>query len=564
MSRNDDSISRVEALGSDSDLIRNAASALVDGFENLVKITTDVELPLHMGREDYLLYAKPFKLNANTQWLIVSLSPKNSFLQVINRYNRFFLIMLLFLLLISVISAIYLARMISRPIEELNRMIQDPKNDWSEDPKPSMLVETDNLATELHEMQRTIQDNIETLFEEIQHRKDTEIALIQAKEIAEENNRLKSNFLSNMSHEVRTPLNGILGFAELLSEELKDEHTHNMATTVYKSGRRLMQTLDMVLDLSRIEANKQEVSWQVVDLNTAVQKPVHLFQPSAAKKHLELIFIPAEAPIFLKTDPSILDHIIHELVANARKFTEKGSIIVQIENKIQTEGTVCISVKDTGIGISAEHLNLVFEPFRQVSEGWSRSFEGTGLGLSLSAKYVKLILGEIIVQSELGLGSTFSLIFPANLVLDTPHEAHKPLPAQSPLLPITKLESTFLPKILLVDDDIICYSLVSKMLRNVAEVQHATDGVEAMSMLKRTNYPLILLDINLKSNLNGTVVLQNIRKLPIYNGVPVVAVTAYAMMGDRENLIESGFSDYLAKPFAKEDLLSILKMWLGI
>ena len=562
MSRTDNVISRVEALGSDSALIRNAASTLAGRSGGLGNIDTDIEIPIRVGKDEYLLHAKPFQLNKDTQWLIVTLSPKTKFIQILNRHNRTFFVLLFFLLLLSVSSAIYLAGIISRPIEALNRKIQDPNHDWSEDPKPSMLVETDNLAIELHEMQRTIQENIETLYDEIQHRKNTETALIQAKETAEENNRLKSNFLSNMSHEVRTPLNGILGFAELLREELNDERTHNMAVTIYKSGKRLLHTLDMVLDLSRIEANKQEITWHVLDLNDAVYKPVHLFTPSVTKKHLKLNFIPLDAPIYLRTDPTILNHILHELIANARKFTEEGAITVRLENNINTDGNICISVSDTGIGISKEHLAVVFEPFRQASEGWNRSFEGTGLGLSLCKKYAKLIHGEIKVQSEIGKGSTFSLLLPANLLCEPPAEPLDQVVKQENELPKVKVESNFLPRILLVDDDYVCYSLVSKMLRDFAEVVHAPNGMEALDMIKHNSYPLILLDINLKSNLSGLIVLDEIRKLPLYSGVPVVAVTAYAMKGDREGLMGQGFSDYLSKPFNKEDLLKIFRQWI--
>ncbi len=555
---------RMEALLSESKFVRSTAGVIQDRFADFAKITTEVDLSVRIANSDYLVFVKPFNVINDQSWLIVTLLPRTSFMQQVYEINKFAMFALLIVLLGSVIIAILLARMITKPILSLDKKIQaTSKGDWSVEPIPTRITEIDDLASVFYLMQTTIQNNIEVLNKEIKQRKSMEEALIVAKENAEENNRLKSSFLSNMSHELRTPLNGILGFSEILIEELKTKRKRDMATMIHSSGLRLLQTLDMVLDLSRVEANKQEIKWTKVDLNRLLFRVVTLFQPGAIKKNLSLTFVPSTPGLSINSDSLILEHIVNELIGNAVKYTNEGSIIVSVDRQgIDGGDRVVISVQDSGIGISKENQEMAFEPFRQVSEGWDRSYEGTGLGLSLCTKYTKLLGGEITLESELGQGCIFKVSFPATLLVGRDPEQHEEedIPISHP--PVIKVESTFLPKILLVDDDYLCFSLVSKMLSKYAVIHHTASGAEGIAKIKSFKYAAILLDINLKSGFSGFDVLDEIRRRPAYNGIPVIAITAYAMKGDREALMERGFTDYISKPFAKEHLISIVSKWV--
>ena len=233
--------------------------------------------------------------------------------------------------------------------------------------------------------------------------------LIAAKEKAEEMNRVKANFFANMSHELRTPLIGILGYSEILGEELKDdEHLTRMINTIHKGGMRLLETVKLILDLSKYDAGKIEVSPRDVDLVQLLEDEVKLYTAAAGQKGLALTFHSKvkDAPCHL--DPDLFLNVISNLLNNAIKFTQKGGIQVKLN---ESGDFWLIKIIDTGIGMSEEEKKLVWDEFRQASEGMGRGYEGSGLGLSIAEKYTRLMNGEINVESELGKGSVFNVKF---------------------------------------------------------------------------------------------------------------------------------------------------------
>lgn len=237
--------------------------------------------------------------------------------------------------------------------------------------------------------------------------------LILAKEKAEESNRLKSNFLANMSHELRTPLNGILGYAEILKEDSNDQIVKDYASVIFRSGRRLLETLNLILDYSKIESEKVEAKFEYQNIQFLLNEIYKLHLPNALKKKLEFNFESDFEELIIKTDVQIFNSIFNNLVNNAMKFTEKGSISIKVKKTIHNGlDSVCIIIQDTGIGISKEKQAIIWEPFRQLSEGKSRSHEGTGLGLAIVKNYVKILNGDIELESDLGKGSKFSIYFP--------------------------------------------------------------------------------------------------------------------------------------------------------
>ena len=247
---------------------------------------------------------------------------------------------------------------------------------------------------------------------DITERKKFEEDLIIAKEKAEDMNRLKSSFLANMSHELRTPLVGILGYSEILSEEIKEPEHSKMVKDITNSGKRLLETLNSILDLSRIEANKFEITPTSFNLVDLVQEEVELYKRTAQVKNISLNVRMSRHELMVNSDKKIIQNTISHLINNAVKFTAEGGVTISLTTEDNRNEFVIIKVTDTGIGIPEDSQDLIFEEFRQASEGLSRKYEGSGLGLTITKKYITLLQGTINVKSKPGAGSEFSVKIP--------------------------------------------------------------------------------------------------------------------------------------------------------
>jgi len=242
-------------------------------------------------------------------------------------------------------------------------------------------------------------------------RKRLELDLILAKDKAEEMDRLKTTFLSNMSHELNTPMSGIIGFSELLLSEMDNKNHREMAKIIHNSGKRLNETLNSILDLSKIESQKLDLKISSIDLITMLKECKYVFSDSVNKKGLKFNISFDQEKVFIKSDQNIVHKILCSIIDNSVKYTNKGSIIVNIS---ETDKNAIIKVTDTGIGIPQENLNHIFEPFRQGSEGLNRKFEGMGLGLTITKKYVEILGGKLNIESEQGSGTVIEIILPKN------------------------------------------------------------------------------------------------------------------------------------------------------
>jgi PAS domain S-box-containing protein len=377
--------------------------------------------------------------------------------------------------------------------------------------------------------------------------------LVKAKEKAEEMNRLKSIFLANMSHELRTPLVGLLGFSEVLCNEL-DGELKEYAEMISASGERLLRTLSVLLDYSKIEAEKVELTKKAISLFDLLDEEITLYSAMAKNKGIDLHGEYHIDSLNIYSDERLLKEVVDNLINNALKFTSSGSVIVEVN---RSDVFIVIDVKDTGIGIPEENISTIFEEFRQVSEGNNRSYQGTGLGLTLAKKYITLLGGKIEVKSKAGAGSTFSIFLPVAVESDTTPEPPKIVTLGKQKLPAPPIEQRH-RKLLLVEDDRICELAIKKMLIDLASIDSVNNGMDAIKAAATIEYDAILMDINLGEGMSGIEAAMEIKKNPRYSNKPIVAITAYAMDNEREQFLRSGCTHYLAKPFKKQVLLDLL------
>lgn len=391
--------------------------------------------------------------------------------------------------------------------------------------------------------------------QDITKQKSVEMELVEAKEKAEEASRLKSSLLTNMSHELRTPMVGVLGLAEMLLDELADPGHIEMVSIIMRSGRRLISTLNSILDISRIEANKQDIKTSPVNLNETIKEVATLFSANIEDKRISIKCILPEQNVYINSDDDLLHKVFTNLIDNAVKYTNEGNVVVRLTTQEEeSHKNVLVEISDTGIGIPKEFHKVIFEPFRQVSEGFSREYEGTGLGLSITKKIIELLNGSITLNSEPGKGSTFTITFDSsNIVEDY-------TPAFDTSAGIKETDEIHFNNInvLLVEDDIYNAQTISAYLENFVTVDLVSNGNAAILVCNSIKYDAILMDINLKG-IDGVETLREIRKINMhYSHIPIIATTAYAMPGDREKFLSLGFTHYLPKPFFRSEIRLLL------
>jgi PAS domain S-box-containing protein len=385
-------------------------------------------------------------------------------------------------------------------------------------------------------------------------RKKKEDEFIFAKNLAEESNRLKDALLSNMNHEIRTPLTGILGFAELLEDGLKGTEYSELAYFIRKAGRRLLDTLHSIIELSRLESENIDVYKTTINVDEIINKISEKFKPEAELKGLFYKIEFRTSNINLHIDGSLFTQILNNLLDNAVKFTNTGGIIITVDS-LNEEGKnfLVIKVIDTGIGISEKNIKTIFSEFKQESEGWGRSYEGMGLGLTIAKRMTELMGGIISVESKKNNGSVFSLKLPS--YVDQPVNTNYEFVPPKQEIPSMNFQ---LPLVLLVEDNEL-NSIVTKLyLKDLFIVDHAPDALTSFKMVKEKLYEIILMDINLGDGMNGVDAVKEIRKIAEYSNIPIIALTGYAFKNDRDNLLSCGFTHYIAKPFEKKELINIM------
>ena len=391
---------------------------------------------------------------------------------------------------------------------------------------------------------------------DISQEKELRNQLISAKEKAEITSKFKSEFLANMSHEIRTPMNGILGFVERLEKHEKDLERLKQFNLIRSSGNTLLNIINDILDFSKIESGKLELEFHPMNIHAILLEATGIFGELLESKNINFIKNADELlPKCIMGDQVRLKQVIFNLLSNAIKFTpEGGTITIDAKYNEQTN-SIYLGIKDTGIGIPQSKIEHIFEAFSQQDTSTTRKYGGTGLGLSIASSLVRKMGGELQVKSKVKEGSTFYFEIPVvecdNETVDEDNVTENQ-------------EITFSGHVLIVEDNKTNQMLLSMMLEDFGlSYDVANDGVEGLECFTKNKYDIILMDENMP-NLNGVEASKQIRLMEHDNGfIPIVAVTANALSEDKQRFLDAGMDDYISKPYSEEDIVRVLKKYLG-
>jgi signal transduction histidine kinase len=503
-----------------------------------------------------------FKPLSSTGIVVASVLPQQEAYAPITRFRNGFLAGIVVILLVAAAAIRLLTRSVTAGLEQLTASIEqiDPKNlaeaklstVQTGDEVERLAAAFNALLQEAGTAQQEVLQGKLRLLRDISEREKVQQELIESRHAAEAANRAKSDFLANMSHEIRTPLNGVMGMSQLLQTTSLDSEQAEYLGYLDTSASNLLALLNDILDLSKIEAGKLEIEQTAFSLRAAIEQVLTPLLPRIRQKGLLVnTEPPAGLPDQLIGDPLRLKQILLNLLGNAVKFTEKGSVQVSASLVAETGEFLLLRLKvsDTGIGMTAEQLERIFAPFEQADNSITRLYGGSGLGLTICSRLAELMGGRIWAESEQNKGSRFFVELPFRIPEQQPAIVHQQIQ------PVVAAPTRQLNILVAEDNSLNATTLVAMLKIMGHQSAVATDGRKALDLWSADGYDCILMDVSMPI-MDGRLATAAIREQESMKGghIPIIAVTARAMQGDREQLLAEGFDGYVSKPIMLKQL----------
>jgi signal transduction histidine kinase/CheY-like chemotaxis protein len=503
---------------------------------------------------DIGLQGKKQSLNSNQLGKVIVLLSQDEILQKQNGIIIQGIGIAIPVILLSMLMAWRVGRSLSKPVVEISKTLEQ--------------VAAGNLTTRVAVTSNselgTLQTHLNELTENLQKHESARamdlLAIRQAQKEAEDASYAKSQFLAVMSHELRTPMNGVMGMLQLLQAENLSQEEQDYVTTAINSTEHLLTVVNDILDFSRIESGKMTVESVYFNLYELMRSIYQCLTPIAKDKQLPFVLeCPTGLNVSVRSDPTRIRQVLINLIGNAIKFTDSGFVKISVNHEFKgSQIHLIIDITDTGIGISKEKLASMFDSFNQADTSTSRKYGGTGLGLSISKNLLELMGGQLKVQSQPNIGSTFSceLALPYRVIEDS---VVKPLTKK----PLFTIDDEYIGHALLAEDNPVNQKVAVAMLKKIGfQVDVASDGLEAFNKCLENKYDIIFMDIQMPE-LDGFQATRKIRDESRLNKkTPIIALSANVLSEAKEEAIDSGMNAYIAKPFKKHAIEQMINTWV--